>query len=519
MFGVAEDHDSNPIKIGLGKLKARGAKIVSVNPVRTGYSAIADEWIGIRPGTDGLFVLRADPRTAARRRASISTISCATPMRAGSSSQIPGAADDGLFARDADGEPLVLRPARAAPRRRRTRPTSRRRIVGEFAAADGRRAVPVFQLLAERYLDRAIRAGGGRRGLRHRRRRPSAASPPRSPTSRSSRRSSSTCPGPTGPGGATSKMIGRPVAMHAMRGISAHSNGFHTCRAIHLLQMLLGAIECARRLPLQAAVPEAGPARRRSPRGKRDRAPSTPLAGTPLGFPPAPEDLLVDADGTPRRIDKAFSWEAPLAAHGLMHMVIPNAWAGDPYPIDTLFLYMANMSWNSAMNTARTMRDADRQATRRAASTRSRTSSIPTPTPRRWWPTPIWCCPTRPISSAGIASRCSTGRSATPTARPTRSASRSWRPTATCGRSRTCCIDLGARLELPGIVTRGRLAAISRRLSPITSSITSARPASARSPAGAARTASTHGIGAANPQAARRLHRQRMFLAHRARAG
>ena len=57
MFGVAEDHDSNPIKIGLGKLKARGAKFVSVNPVRTGYSAIADEWIGIRPGTDGLFVL------------------------------------------------------------------------------------------------------------------------------------------------------------------------------------------------------------------------------------------------------------------------------------------------------------------------------------------------------------------------------------------------------------------------------------------------------------------------------
>ena len=56
LFGVAEDHDSNPIKIGIGKLKKRGAKIVSVNPIRTGYSAVADEWIGIRPGTDGLFV-------------------------------------------------------------------------------------------------------------------------------------------------------------------------------------------------------------------------------------------------------------------------------------------------------------------------------------------------------------------------------------------------------------------------------------------------------------------------------
>ena len=57
LFGVAEDHDSNPLKLGLAKLKARGAKIVSVNPVRTGYSAIADEWVPIRPGTDGLLVL------------------------------------------------------------------------------------------------------------------------------------------------------------------------------------------------------------------------------------------------------------------------------------------------------------------------------------------------------------------------------------------------------------------------------------------------------------------------------
>ncbi len=61
LFGVAEDHASNPIKIGLGKLKERGAKIVAINPVRTGYGAIADEWVGIKPGTDGLFVGALDP--------------------------------------------------------------------------------------------------------------------------------------------------------------------------------------------------------------------------------------------------------------------------------------------------------------------------------------------------------------------------------------------------------------------------------------------------------------------------
>jgi anaerobic selenocysteine-containing dehydrogenase len=79
------------------------------------------------------------------------------------------------------------------------------------------------------------------------------------------------------------------------------------------------------------------------------------MPGMPLGFPFGPADLLVEEDGSPARIDKAFSWEHPIAAHGMMHMVIRNAWAGDPYPIDTLFMFMANMSWNSSMNTDETM--------------------------------------------------------------------------------------------------------------------------------------------------------------------
>ena len=38
-------------------------------------------------------------------------------------------------------------------------------------------------------------------------------------------------------------MPGRPVSFHAMRGISAHSNGFQTARALHLLQIVLGTVE------------------------------------------------------------------------------------------------------------------------------------------------------------------------------------------------------------------------------------------------------------------------------------
>jgi sulfite dehydrogenase (quinone) subunit SoeA len=78
--------------------------------------------------------------------------------------------------------------------------------------------------------------------------------------------------------------------------------------------------------------------------------PGTPLGGSPLGFPMGPEDLLIDAAGNPQRIDKAYSWEAPLAAHGLMHMVVTNAATANPYPVDVMFLYMANMAWNSSMN-------------------------------------------------------------------------------------------------------------------------------------------------------------------------
>jgi anaerobic selenocysteine-containing dehydrogenase len=76
-----------------------------------------------------------------------------------------------------------------------------------------------------------------------------------------------------------------------------------------------------------------------------------PLGGAPLGYVLGPEDLLIGPEGEPQRIDKAYSWDAPMSAHGLMHMVISNAVAGDPYPVDVLFMYMANMAWNSSMNT------------------------------------------------------------------------------------------------------------------------------------------------------------------------
>ncbi|MFM7966844.1 MAG: molybdopterin-dependent oxidoreductase, partial [Betaproteobacteria bacterium] len=57
MLGTAEDHHSNPMKVALSKFKRSGGRFISINPIRTGYSAIADEWIPIRPGTDGALLL------------------------------------------------------------------------------------------------------------------------------------------------------------------------------------------------------------------------------------------------------------------------------------------------------------------------------------------------------------------------------------------------------------------------------------------------------------------------------
>ncbi|HUB49256.1 MAG TPA: molybdopterin oxidoreductase family protein, partial [Acetobacteraceae bacterium] len=143
-------------------------------------------------------------------------------------------------------------------------------------------------------------------------------------------------------------MLGRPVAIHAMRGISAHSNGFHTCRAIHLLQMLIGAIDTPGSWRYKSPYPK--PIAENPPPGGKQRNADGSLATPPLGFPHGPEDLLVDEAGEALRVDRAFSWQAPIAIHGLMHMAIAESHAQDRQKIDTLFLFMSNVAWNSAMN-------------------------------------------------------------------------------------------------------------------------------------------------------------------------
>lgn len=347
LFGVAEDHASNPLKAALAKLKAKGVKIVAINPIRTGYGAIADEWLGIKPGTDGLFIA-----SLIRELLVNETIDLPSLIQYTNAPWLvidaPGSPDHGLFARNEDGNPLChdkqsgqivdamglgIAPA----------------MSGKFTLPDGRSATPSFHMMAERFLgaDYAPEAIAKATGI------------PASTTRRIAKELAHAAfdsqveldiPWTDYAGRRHEMTIGRPVSMHAMRGISAHSNGFQTCRMLHFLQILLGTIDTPGGFRYKAPFPRPTPPPLK-PAGKPGTVrPNTPLSGPPLGFPTGPEDLLIDKEGNPARIDKAYSWDAPIAAHGLMHTVITNAANQDPYPVDVLFMYMANMSWNSSMN-------------------------------------------------------------------------------------------------------------------------------------------------------------------------
>jgi len=354
MIGTAEDHHSNPLKIAISKFKRSGGRFISINPVRTGYSAIADEWVPIRPGTDGALLLAIVHEIIALglydREFLVRYTNAGQLVNMDESSR-----DFGLMMRDASqGE----EPDYAQNQMwwdRHTNGAMRTHtegadpfLLGEFAMPDGRKVKPAFQLLEERVKDctpewaaevTGIPAGTIRR-LAHEMgitARDEKIELPIAWTDSWGKEHES--------------VTGNPVAFHAMRGLAAHSNGFHTIRALAILMTLLGTIDRPGGFRHKAPFPRGIPPAAKTPRGPEGVKPDTPLAGLALGWPETPDDLFVDETGEPVRIDKGFSWEYPLSVHGLMHNVITNAWRSDPYRIDTLMIFMANMAWNSTMNT------------------------------------------------------------------------------------------------------------------------------------------------------------------------
>ena len=344
IFGVAEDHDSNPIKMGMGKLKARGGKIIAVNPIRTGYNAIADEWVAITPGSDGLFILSLVHELLKAGKVDLEYLAQYSDA-GGLVSQ-----EEGALLRDENGQMLIW-----DRRTQSLKPFDAKGILPDLSATrniNGKMYKSVFALMAEKYLDPcyAPETVALHCGVRAEQIRTIAAELARVAFDESFELEQEW----TDFRGETHKrMKGRPVSVHAMRGISAHANGFQTCRALHMLQIILGTVEVPGGFRFKPPYPKPS---HLHPKPHMHSAPERPLDGPHLGFVHSPDDLCLTEEGKPARIDKAFTWENPLSAHGLMHMVISNAHAGDPYPIDTLFLYMANMAWNSTMDTSQVIK-------------------------------------------------------------------------------------------------------------------------------------------------------------------
>lgn len=355
MIGTAEDHHSNPMKIELSKFKRNGGKFISVNPVRTGYSAIADEWIPIKPGTDGALLLALTNEIIKQglydREFLIQYTNSAQLVNLDEKST-----EYGMFVRfEVPPEEGCFDPQNKLWwDRELNRPISTHTegadpyLLGEFHLDDGTPVKPAFQMLVDRVKDYTPEWASKITGI------------PVETIKRLAhemgivaRDEKIELPIPwTDTWGKEHQTVtGNPVSFHAMRGLAAHSNGFHTIRALSILMSILGTIDRPGGFRHKAPFPRPIPPCAKTPTGPEGVQPNTPLGGMPLGWPADPDDLFVDDEGKPVRIDKAFSWEFPLSVHGLMHNAITNAWRQDPYPIDTLLIFMANMAWNSSMNT------------------------------------------------------------------------------------------------------------------------------------------------------------------------
>ncbi len=355
MIGTAEDHHSNPMKIELSQFKRNGGRFVAINPVRTGYAAIADEWVPIKPGTDGAFLL-AVIHVLIKKGLYDRDFLVQYTNSAELVDMTPGSMEEGMFLRfEVPEEEGCFDPQNKLwwdrgldiPISTHTEGVDPY-LTGEFKLDDGTPCKPAFQLLKERVENYTPEWAEGITGI------------PADTIQRLAHEMGIVARDQKielpiqwtdAWGKDHDSVIGNPVSFHSMRGLAAHSNGFQTIRALSILMTLLGTIDRPGGFRHKAPFPRPIPPCPKPPTGWDDVKPNTPLNGMPLGWPADPDDLFVDDDGEAIRLDKGFSWEYPLSVHGLMHNAITNAWRGDPYPIDTLMLFMANMAWNSSMNT------------------------------------------------------------------------------------------------------------------------------------------------------------------------
>ena len=236
MFGTAEDHHSNPLKIELSKFKRKGGRFISINPVRTGYSAIADKWIPIKTGTDGALLLALIHELIKQglydREFLVQYTNAPELINLDSNST-----EHGMFVRfEVPVEEGCFDPQNKLWwDRELNKPISMHTqgvdpyLLGEFKLEDGTPVKTAFQLLKERVEEYSPEWAESITGI----------------TAETIRMLAYEM-------GITARdhkielpiawtdcwdndhdtVTGNPIAFHAMRGLAAHSNGFHTIRVL-----------------------------------------------------------------------------------------------------------------------------------------------------------------------------------------------------------------------------------------------------------------------------------------------
>jgi hypothetical protein len=303
MIGTAEDHHSNPMKIAISKFKRAGGRFISINPVRTGYSAIADEWIPIKPGTDGalfMALLHELIRTDQIDHAFLKRFTNAPQLVV-----LDEGEREGLFAFDPD-------PARGPPGDGRNphnklvwdKPAARVKNAYPEGIADGcDPALEGHYTAGRRHPGRALVPAAARAG-----RRPARPSGPRHHRHR--RRAHPPAGRRAGPRRVRAGLQlpipwtdawGKQHPQHAgtAGGLSCDARAGRTFQRLSDGARAGGADERAghdrraRRLPPQGAVP--APHRAQLPGLQRPEMiqPNTPLNAAPLGFPAHPDELAI----------------------------------------------------------------------------------------------------------------------------------------------------------------------------------------------------------------------------------
>lgn len=209
----------------LADARARGARLVVIDPFCTNAGAKADEWIPIRPGTDGALAL------AMLRVIVVELGAVDHPFlrRCTNAPYLVGA--DGHYLRDAQsGKPLVWDEAAGAARCFDEVEPSAMALFGSFDAA-GRTARPAFQCVVEHLEKVSLGAMA------------EATTVPVATIRRIAKEFVTAARI-----GSTIEIDGRslpfrPAAIHFKRGSGAHKGGFHTTLAIHLINLMVGNID------------------------------------------------------------------------------------------------------------------------------------------------------------------------------------------------------------------------------------------------------------------------------------